>query len=175
MSRCKTKPVAFPLVVNVDDREQLPYSFADLKADKSKGGGPLVIQVKPARLETGDYTLSGYARCVAVERKSKNDLFHTISQARERFERELARLNEIDVAAVVVECEWSEVIDAPPVFSRLPPKSIFRSVLAWQQRFRRVHWHFLPGREVAEVTTFRILERFLTELLREQNEGSKKR
>jgi hypothetical protein len=33
-------------------------------------------------------------------------------------------------------------------------------VLAWQQRFVRVHWLFMGSRRLAEVTTLRVLERF---------------
>jgi hypothetical protein len=47
-----------------------------------------------------------------------------------------------------------------PTRSQLNPKTIFRSVIAWQQRYPSVHWWFCPGRRFAEVTTYRILERF---------------
>jgi hypothetical protein len=33
-------------------------------------------------------------------------------------------------------------------------------VIAWQQRYPRVHWWLCPGRAFAEVTTYRILERY---------------
>jgi hypothetical protein len=36
-------------------------------------------------------------------------------------------------------------------------------VLAWQQRFTRVHWHFLPGSRVRRGATLRIFERWLKE------------
>ena len=104
--------------------------------------------------------MSGFPGRVAVERKSLADLFGTIGQGRDRFERELERLNQMDFAAVVVEAQWSEVFDDPPRHSRLCPKTVFRSVNAWEQRYPRVHWSFLPGRDFAEVKAFRVLERF---------------
>jgi hypothetical protein len=64
-------------------------------------------------------------------------------------------------AAVVVEADWEKILKHPPDFSRLNPKTIFRSVIAWQQRYPRVHWWMGPDRRFAEIVTLRILERFL--------------
>lgn len=156
----RNSPVHFPVAVLVDTREQRPYRFDGLRSDKKAGGGALVVEVKQATLPTGDYSLDGYTDRVAVERKSLNDLFHTLSQERDRFERELVRLQAMEFAAVMVEAEWTQILDDPPKFSHLLPKTVFRSVLAWQQRYPRVHWLFVPGREFAEVATFRVLQRF---------------
>lgn len=154
------RSVSFPVPVIADTREQHPYQFAGLKADARQGGGPLVIEVRRATLATGDYSLAGFEGRVAVERKSLADLYGTLGRGRERFKRELARMNEMETARVVVEAEWSVVIGRPPPRSRLNPKTVFRSVLAWTERFPRVHWFFAPGRAFAEVVTFRTLERF---------------
>lgn len=63
--------------------------------------------------------------------------------------------------------EWLAALDSiapgPPPRSRLDPKTVFRSVLAWQQRYPNIHWWFCPNREFAEVTTLRILERWVKE------------
>jgi ERCC4-type nuclease len=159
----------------VDNREQQPYQFAGFRADKRQGGGPLVVETRTTCLQTGDYQLEEFEGRVAVERKSLNDLFHTLSQGRDRFERELSRLNDFEVAAVMVEAEWTRVFTDPPRFSNLDPKTIFRSVLAWQQRYPHVHWHFVPDREFGEACTLRIHERFHREREREQREKGKKR
>jgi hypothetical protein len=111
-------------------------------------------------LRTGDYSLRGYEARVAVERKSLQDVYHTLGQRRACFERELARLNEMEFAAVVVEASWEAILREPPGRSRLRPKVVYRSVLAWGQRYPRVHWYTMGNRRLAEVTTLRILERF---------------
>jgi hypothetical protein len=153
----------FPLTVVIDTAEQLPYAFAGVPADREFGGGCWRVPTVRGSLVWGDYSLAGHEAEVAVERKSKADLFRTVGQERDRFVRELAALADYRFAAVVVEAEWSEVFDDPPPFSQLPPKLLYRNVLAWQQRYPRVHWWFVPGRDVAEVTTLRILERFWKE------------
>jgi ERCC4-type nuclease len=96
---------------------------------------------------------------IAIERKSQADLFGTLGQGRERFERELERLAGLLWAAVMVEADWAEVLSGFDR-SRLNPKTIHRSVIAWQQRYPSIHWWFCGDRRLAEVTTFRILERW---------------
>jgi ERCC4-type nuclease len=153
--------VTFPAVILIDSREQMPFRFTGLRADAKEGRWPLAVTTRTETLPTGDYSLEGMADRVAVERKSLADLFATLGQDRERFERELVRLAAMQFAAVVVEADWTKILKHPPDFSRLNPKTIFRSVIAWQQRYPRVHWWTCPDRRFAEVVTLRILDRFL--------------
>jgi DNA excision repair protein ERCC-4 len=153
----------FPHTVLIDTREQAPYGFTGLRTDAKQGKKPLVIPTRRETLVSGDYTVGGFAERIAVERKSLEDFFGTLTRGRDRFERELDRLNAMEFAAVVVEANWLQILQHPPERSRLNPKSVYRSVIAWQQRFSRVHWWMLEGRRLGEVTTFRILERFLKE------------
>jgi ERCC4-type nuclease len=154
----------FPIPVIVDTREQRPFLFQNIAADKQDGGGQVLIQIERGTLKAGDYSLSNHELKIAIERKSKSDLFGTLGGGRKRFEAELARLMTYHVAAVVVESEWGEILTNPPSRTRMEPKTVFRSVLAWQQRFQTVHWWFMPDRHAAEVTTYRILERYVKEL-----------
>lgn len=155
--------MTFPGVVLIDTREQRPYTFAGLNADAKDGGGELAIPTRVETLPSGDYSLAGYADRVAVERKSLADLYGTLGKGRDRFVRELDRLNAMEWACVVVEAEWSTILADPPERSRLNPKTVWRSVLAWMQRYPRVHWLTVAGRDMGQVATFRVLERFLRE------------
>lgn len=157
-----------PFVVAIDTREQLAYGFADMRTDAHQGKQPLLVRRATVHLPTGDYSLceEGTIRVtlpVAVERKTLADLFSTLGQERDRFERELARLDALEVAAVVVEASWHDILFNPPERSQLNPKTIHRSVIAWQQRYPRVHWWMCGDRRLAEITTFRILERYWRE------------
>jgi ERCC4-type nuclease len=152
-----------PWTILVDTREQAPYSFRGFDSDADCSNVPLVVPVKTETLQTGDYSLDGMKDQVAVERKSLSDLYGTIGQGRERFERELHRLNHMDYAAVVIESGWPAIIGRPPPHSKLPPKTVYRSIIAWQQRFPYVHWWDCPTRTFAERTTLRILQRFWTD------------
>jgi len=153
----------FAVPVVIDTREQLPFAFAGFKCDAADGGGPLTVPTRRGTLASGDYSLVGYEHRLAVERKSLADLYGTLGKGRERFERELERLARFDFAAVVIEATWPEVCAEPPPHAQLPPKTVFRSILAWSVRYPRVHWFPAGPRALAEVTAFRLLERFLRE------------
>lgn len=155
--------VRFTPTILIDQREKLPYEFANLRSDKSEGGHPILVGWRTAHLETGDYTLEGCAARCAVERKSLEDLYSTLGQHRDRFEAELHRLNQIEFAHVIVEAGWQDIWYDPPAFSKLVPKTIGRSVIAWSLRFPRVHWWTMPDRRHAEAWTFQLLRRFWKE------------
>ena len=156
--RAKPEFVVCPFLVLADNNEQLPYCFSGLHTDADQGNLPLLVRSQERSLETADYTIEGLEKNVAVERKSFEDLYHTLGQGRDRFERELERMHRMDYAAVVVEASWQKILKEPP--AQLKPKSVYRSILAWSQRYYRVHWFMMEGRRLGEVTTFRILERF---------------
>lgn len=152
----------FAVPVVYDTREQLPFTFEGLRCDQTDGGGPLTVPTVRGTLASGDYSLLGYETRVAVERKSLQDAYGTIGQGRDRFERELERLSVMEFAAVVIEASWHELASDPPSHTQLPPKTVIRSILAWTVRYP-VRWIPAGPRRLAEVTTFRLLERFLKE------------
>lgn len=155
-----TDPVIAPYTVIVDTREQHPFSFTGFKADADKQYRPLVIPIEQAGLPTGDYSLKGFEDRAAIERKGLSDAFSTFTPPRDRFERELERLNAMEFAAVVIEASWPTIRYHPPPHSEFSPKSFFRSVIAWQVRFPRVQWWTCETRTFAEHVTLRLLERF---------------
>lgn len=152
-----------PYTVIIDTREQHPYEFS---RPLSWPGAryPMAVQTTVGTLTSGDYSLVGFEKEVAVERKSKADLFNTMGQSRARFQREIERLAEFKFAVIVIEAEWSEILADPPARSRLNPVTIITTAFAWQQRYPRVHWWPLKGRLMGEVATLRILDRFWRDL-----------
>jgi ERCC4-type nuclease len=146
--------------VIVDSREQAPFTFTGLHGDAKEKHRPLIVPLLRKALKSGDYSVDGYEDRVAIERKSLADLFSTLGQNRERFVAELERLNELDFAAVVIEAPVSMIVGQPPPHSQLRPKTVIRSIIAWQQRYRHVHWWPCTSRSQAEQVAFRILQRF---------------
>jgi len=157
-----------PFVITIDTREQLPWDFRGIPADAGQGEGSVIVPTVVKGLKSGDYSVLGYEDRIAIEKKSAADLVGTIGQGRERFERELERLAGYDFATVVVEAELSELKLNPPPHSQLQFKTITRSVQAWQQRYPRVHWMFLPGRRAAMLWGYRVLERWWKERAKER-------
>lgn len=153
--------VACPFVVAVDSREQHPWSFRGLFSDSSAGNLPLAVMSKVVTLPTADYSIVGFESRITVERKSLGDAFSTFTHDRERWLRELERMAEFASAHVVIEGGWDAVIQGPLKDGGTKiGKTVYRSILAWSQRFPNVHWWPMPSREIAEVTAFRLLERF---------------
>ncbi|HXJ41720.1 MAG TPA: ERCC4 domain-containing protein [Bryobacteraceae bacterium] len=178
-------PPTFPVTVLVDSREKRPFSFEGIAADMQDGGladgsVELVVASEIVCLGEGDYSLKGFhgptpetGGGVAVERKSKSDLWGTIAQGRERFERELERLSAYKVAAVVCEADWEMMREAPPEHTEMKFKTVYRSIIGWKQKFPTVQWELCPGRRFAEIHCFRILQMYYRKWLKEQKEKAK--
>lgn len=154
-------PILAPFTVGIDTREQLPYAFKSIMANADQGGGPIAVPTERITLRTGDYSVLGYSELVAIERKSKADLYGSVAN-RDNFVARLERMTEIasrgGYCAIVVECEMGDCL-IPPDHSKLNPKALNRTILAWRQRYR-CDWYFLPDRSWGESFTYRILERF---------------
>ena len=149
-----TGPSKMPLRIVVDSREQAPFTFSGLP-----------VEVEVAALEAGDYSVRGFERKVAVERKELGDLVGCLSVERERFERELARLRGYDAAAVVVEAP-AVALRTGRYLGRLDAGAAWQSVLAFSMRFR-VPFFFCADRADAEAVTFDLLRHYARDRWRE--------
>lgn len=158
-----------PFVVIADSREQSPFAFDSLRTDAAQGRQPLTVPILRRGIPSGDYSIDGHEDAIAIERKSLPDLFLSVGRGRRRFKREIERLASMRFAAVICEADWHTVLSEPPPRSQLSPKIIFRTIIAWQIQFPSVHWWMCPGRRFAELTTFRLLERFWKTLNRNRS------
>lgn len=147
-------PSKMPLRIICDSREQLPFSFS---------GYPVVVSA--GTLEAGDYSVDGFGRRIAVERKSLQDLVGCLSGERERFERELARLRGYDCAAVVVEAP-AYALRTGRYLGRLDAGAAWQSVLAFSMRYR-IPFIFCADRADAETVTYDLLRHYARDRWRE--------
>ena len=143
-----------PLRIVRDSREQAPFTFSGLPVEVSVGG-----------LEAGDYSLRGFERSVAVERKELGDLVGCLGTDRDRFERELARLRGYDSAAVVVEAP-AVALRTRRYLGRLDAGAAWQSVLAFSMRYR-VPFIWCQDRADAEAVTFDLLRHYARDRWRE--------
>lgn len=182
------EPAVCPFVVLIDQREGAPYSFTglfddvqispgrpfefkNLTADSKQKHKPLFVATKMWHLKTGDYTVEGFQQNgICIERKSKEDLFGTLSGGRERFEKEHERMTEFEFAAVVIECGLDDAMLNPPEWSNLKVESVLGYAVSWPMRYG-VPWIWAGSRSAAELYTFKQLEKFW----KEKQEGSKKK
>lgn len=103
-------PLPTPFTVVIDQREKLPFDFGDLWSDAKEGSLILAVSTKLGHLPSGDYSLEGCEAEIAIERKSLADLYSTIGQHRDRFEREIERLDRMTFALIVVEEDWRSIL-----------------------------------------------------------------
>lgn len=122
----------------IDTREIRPWGFDNCIRKK---------------LNIGDYSVSGYEDRIAIERKSLDDWINTILRQRERFARELARLNSFDFAAVVIESTPREILSGQ-YKSEINGQALLSLTSELIIRFRPVHVIFggdrPSGRVLAE-------------------------
>lgn len=172
--------IVAPFTVLIDQREQAPFAFQNIASDAASGAHPIAIPTRSELLATGDYTIEGYANRLTIERKSVADFVGTLTAGRERFEAELERAAQMQAAFVVCEGDWDEVmwhvLQKPAIPGRrtVHPKTLTNSVIAWQLRYPSIHWWFCSGRRMAEVITWRLLERFWNERMKELKEQTSK-
>jgi hypothetical protein len=171
MTTSTSEPIACPFVVLIDSAEQNPFTFERIHADANHGYRPLVVHTRWQCLgrhpnQLGDYSVDGFVGRVHVERKSVGDCQGTIlgfGGSRDRFEQELANLSAIEAALVVVEGSLAPALtttnDRRTRAHKVIAKQLHRSILALMQDYR-VPWLFCDGRRMAEISTFRFLERF---------------
>lgn len=92
-----------PFVVLADTREQMIPPFPD------------GVVVERRMLKEGDYSTPLLVDVARIERKSPTDFASTITWGRERFDREVQRLQALRWKAVVVEGELHDVYRASAV------------------------------------------------------------
>ena len=129
------------MVIAIDTREQRPYQFE---------------RSKLKTLSSGDYSIVNLENLVAIERKTTADMYKTIGSGRQRFQRELERLEQLDYAAVVIEASLPDFL-VPPAFSRLSPKSAIGTVVAWSIKYA-VPFYFASDRRHGQALTRNLLK-----------------
>ena len=149
----------YPFIVAVDTREQAPFTFEGFRAfadDDTR------IITKRTTLKTGDYSIISFEKRICVERKSKADLFGSVTTGRERFEREFQRMSEMERAALVCEAPQASIL-AGLENSQMEGANVLRTFISWAGRYR-VPCFFCTNRTEAEWMTLEILRFFWKDL-----------
>jgi len=124
------------ITVVVDTREQEPYDF-----------DPQCVTVIRRALPAGDYSIEGFEDSVAVERKSLADFVSTVIRGRDRFQKELKRLQSYEAACVVVEASLRDILEGN-YRSGAHPNSILGAILSIIVDFG-IPVYFCSDRQVA--------------------------
>ena len=87
------------LQITIDTREQMPWAFPAHLAETRR-----------AKIDAGDYAITGDERNFAIERKSLPDFVSTIVRDWDRFQRELQRMENMPARVVVVESIYADIL-----------------------------------------------------------------
>lgn len=173
--------VICPFKILIDSQEKNPFTFAGIRADAKQQNRPMIVPTEWRSLGPthGDYSIDGFEREVHIERKSREDCQGTIlgwGERRERFEKTLKFLAEIPSSLVIVECTEGELYRTVQSRGKKSAaenaKILMRSIGAYQDDFR-VPWRFADTRRLAEIITFRWLERYYRHRVRKAKEAQK--
>jgi ERCC4-type nuclease len=131
------------LVVICDTREQQPL-FSPCE---------WVVRKK---LDVGDYSIVGMESMITVERKSLADLYGTIGQGYDRFERELKRAVTYRWKGLVIESEEGDIYNNADVYSSIHPNLVYQVLASLESH----HWHVYAAKNRARARAW-ILSRFV--------------
>lgn len=158
-----------PFTVVIDTNETYPFLFDHVTDDK---GNHVDVPTKRVPLYLrglADYTIEGMETEFQIERKSLEDLTSTLSERRDSFEGEIARLDGIcKFSAIVCEASWLDVLQDNHEHGARA-KSISRTYFSWAIRYPSVHWIMCAGREHAEIVTFQLMRKFWWEQQRDDS------
>ena len=113
----------------IDRREQTPWDMSPMK-------------VKHKSIPSGDYSIDGLERFIALERKNWNDMLNCIGGRRQEFENCVARLACLKHSAIVIEGVYSDVIAGNFGMSKLTVAQVKGAVHSWS---RKVPVYFLES------------------------------
>jgi hypothetical protein len=109
-------------VILTANNEQRPYSYPNSKAFSMPMG-------------FGDYTIEydgkPYYDKIIVERKGAvSEIYGASGSGRDRWERELENLSKVDVAIVLCEFSFMDLVNKQP-FGKLSASSVYGSICKW--------------------------------------------
>ena len=133
----------------IDTREQRPFDFSQFEG----------CEIVSGTLETGDYSVLGFASEIAVERKSIDDLIGCLTHDRDRFRRELERLRGYNSALLVIETPFN-AIRGGFYRGRMNPEAAAQSVISMSQKYR-LPVFFASSKTEGAYFTFHFLRHFL--------------
>ncbi len=156
-----------PAILTTDSREQLPYRL-DLHVSKF-----VDFEHRRAALPEGDYAAhlpddDSPESTICIERKTLSDLLGSLTAGRERFVRELERLEPYGHRMLIIEASLF-TLARPSALSHVHPASVIGSLLAFSQRYN-IHTVFAGDRRYAQAFTFRACERWCRDRVAERVE-----
>ena len=139
------------------NNEQMPYKFPNTKFYTMPMGH-------------GDYTIEykdrPYYDKIIVERKSDiSEIYNATGSGRERWERELKKLSQIDIAIVLCEFSYMDLTNKQQ-HGILPAQAVYGSICKWQAVYR-VPFIFCENRQNARAYMYKLFYKYVEHVILE--------
>ena len=162
MKKLSIKDQIQDFTILVDSREQTPWKF-----DNS------IIKGLPS----GDYSIQWHGmdmnNRIVIERKSSvSELFSASGTDRDRWERELERLKDVEYKWVICEFPFLDFVNNTPP-GKMLPSVVYGSICSWMIKYK-IPFIFCENRINARSVAYKLLQFFVKyEIIeREINENS---
>lgn len=129
-------PPDFALVI--DTREQKP--LFDPPPDD--------LTIIHKKLDHGDYSINGFEKYVAIERKRMSDLMTYVCRDKDKTAEKLYAMRDIEFKALVVEESWDDLF-LPKNYSQVPIEFIRQALVSFNIRYG-LHIFVHPYRSAVE-------------------------
>jgi ERCC4-type nuclease len=145
------KPLRHPKpTIIVDSREKEPFRF---RASATLAG------TEVAKLDAGDYAIKDMEDLISIERKqSVTELAGNFGRNRDRFEREMERMQSTKFRYVIVEDHWSSLNGKLVKYSKMSAKAVFESITTFELKYG-IHFIFAGNKKQAQAITRSLLIR----------------
>jgi len=133
----------------IDSREQSPWVFT---------GHELIVDTLP----TGDYSIQGLEDLICIERKELSDFISCCASGRDRFKRELKRMQAYKVRCVIIEGSMTDIL-THNYRSKIKPQCILGSLASWQARYN-IPFILAGNRKQAEQYALALINNYYSQL-----------
>jgi len=133
---------------------------------------PAHIHTIRKKIKTADYSIEGYELELAIERKSKADMYGTLSSGIKNFLNELERFSYMKYRLIIIDdCTLAEFLEEPEHTSK-PAQEVIKSLISLSVKYD-VPVLFTGTRQLAAAWAIQWLERCYKEIKAREGEENK--
>lgn len=155
--RRRRKEIHIPTIIT-DSREQAGYLFKGKEAE---------AKIVMKKLDVGDYSLEGYETEIVIERKRLGELFNNFAGDRERFMREVERMEKIPYKFLLIEDSFQDLVEMKKLPGKVSIKLVVATLISLMIK-HNLKVVFAGNPRLAEQLAYRILLKFFNYKMKQE-------
>ena len=153
----RRKKIHIPVIIT-DTRENCGYLFKNKEAE---------AKIVMKKLDVGDYSLEGYENEIVIERKRINELFGNFAGDRERFMREVERMEKIPYKFLLIEGSFRDLVEMKKLPGKVSIKLVVATLISLMIK-HNIKVVFAGSPKLAEQLVYRILIKFFNYKMKQE-------